>query len=214
MRRLVIDYALDGPHPGYRFRPPTNGFDRSTLDAVWRGAMPRGQGWGTEALAGARSLKSFPVGSRTMALSTVVVTGQRDELGRGGIRRAEIDLIPAGEYPARLAERIAALPPAAVDAAGGQMGGYLWQRVVDRVLLRGGRQVVLSYPYRSPEDWQIVEGLILRLVTSPGVRMFEGWGPLTPFTTLALGRGDEGRVVGMPQNAVRAGRGGAVVRVD
>jgi hypothetical protein len=214
MRRLVIDYALAGTHPGYRFRPPTNGVDRATLDAVWRGAMPRGQGWGAEALAGARSLKAFPVDGRTMALSTVVVTDQQDELGRRGIRRAEIDLILAGEYPARLAERIGALSPAAVDAAGGRLGGYVWQRVLDRVLLRGRRQVVLAHPYRSPEDWQIVEALILRLVTSPGIRVFEGWGPLTPFTTLALGRGDEGRVVGMPQAAARAGRGGAVVRVD
>ncbi len=78
----------------------------------------------------------------------------------------------------------------------------MWQRVWDRVLLRGGRQVTFTHPYSGPGAWQRVEALVLRLVASPGVRLLEGWGPLVPFTTLALDAADGGRVVALPAGHV------------
>src|SRR5690606_24009966 len=84
-----------------------------------RQAMPRGQGWGADALAGAQSLKCFPVGGGQMAVSSVTVTGQSDELGRRGIRRAEVSLVPARDYPAVIQARLDALPREVREAAGG-----------------------------------------------------------------------------------------------
>src|SRR5690606_41945434 len=68
MPHLVIEYATGGKRPGYRFRPPVDGIDEATRSAVWRHALPRGQGWGAEGFAGARSLKCFPVGRGTVAV--------------------------------------------------------------------------------------------------------------------------------------------------
>lgn len=212
MADLILEYALDGHRPGYAFRPPTDGFTRATLDAVWRGAMPRGQGWGGESLRGAGSLKSFRVDDRTMALSRVTVTDQADELGRRGIRRAEIDLIPCAAYQARLHDRLDALPAASRLAAGERLGSYLWKRILDKALLRARRQVVLTRPYASIADWQVVEALVLRIVTSPGLQMLEGWGPLTTFTTLALDWREESQVVALPWGAA-ARAGAAAIRV-
>lgn len=211
---LVIEYALDTPRPGYRFKPPTKGVSQDTLNAVWRSAMPRGQGWGADGFTGARSLKCFPVGARLVAASEVHVTGEEDEMGRRGLRRAEIELISARDYAAWLDARLASIPASIREAAGQQMAGYVWQRVLDRVLLRGGKRVVLTASYRGPESWQTVEALVLRLVTSPGIRMFEGWGSLTSFTTLAMTWQDEGQIVGVPRQNIGRGRGASVIEVE
>jgi len=214
MPHLVIEYATGGKRPGYRFRPPVDGIDEATRSAVWRHAMPRGQGWGAEGFAGARSLKCFPVGRGAVAVSTICVTDQADELGRRGIRRAEVELLPAAAYPAFLEQKLAAIPAPIREAASHQLMSYLWQRIVDRALLRGSRCVVLTAPYTGPEGWQHIEALILRLVTSPGIRMFEGWGVLTPFTTLALDWRDEGQIVGVPSASLRRGRGASIIGVN
>lgn len=213
MQELVIEYTLGARHPGYRFRPPTDGIDAAVLNAVWRQAMPRGQGWGAEAFAGACSLKGFPAGPNIMAVSQVTVTGQRDELGRRGIRQASVRLLAPAEYLAFLDDRIARLPADVREEAGQRFVGYLWRRILDRALLRGGRRVVLTAPYAGPASWLHVEALALRLVTSPGIRAFEGWGPLTPFTTLALDWRDEGQVVGVPGASAQRGRGASVIDV-
>src|SRR5690606_41939715 len=100
MPHLVIEYATGGKRPGYRFRPPVDGIDEATRSAVWRHAMPRGQGWGAEGFAGARSLKGFPVGRGTVAVSTICVPDPADELGRRGIRRAGCELWPGAAFSA------------------------------------------------------------------------------------------------------------------
>lgn len=208
---LVIAYTLDGKRPGYQFVTGAAGVPEAVRHTVWRHAMPRGQGWGAEGLEGARALKTFPAGDGRMAISEVVVTGEADEMGRRGIRRAEVTLIGSDAYPAALDARYRALDPAARQWAVEQMLGFVWQRVWDRVLLRGGRQVTFSHPYAGPPGWQRVEALVLRLVTSPGVRLLEGWGPLVPFTTLALDAADGGRVVALPAGvAVRLPRRGVI----
>lgn len=212
MPDLVIEYALEGKRPGYGFRPPLDGVDERTQAAVWRQAMPRGQGWGADAFAGAQSLKCFPIDGGRMAVSSVTVTDQSDELGRRGIRRAGVSIVPARDYPAYLQARLDALPREVREAAGEQFVGYLWQRIVDRALLRG-RRVVLTAPYTGPASWQYVEALVLRLVTSPGIRLFEGWGPLTSFTTLALDWRDEGQIVGVPRGRLDGARGVSVIHV-
>lgn len=212
MTDLILEYVLDGRRPGYAFRPPTNSFSQATLDAVWRGAMPRGQGWGDESLHGALSLKTFRVGEQWMALSRVTVTDQADELGRRGIRRAEIDLVPRAAYQARLHDQLDALPAEARLAASERLGNYLWKRILDKALLRAPRQVVLAHPYASVTAWQVVEALILHIVTSPGLQLLEGWGPLTTFTTLARDWHEESQVIGLPHH-VAARSGAAAIRI-
>src|SRR5690606_35321416 len=186
------------------------GVDERTQAAVWRQAMPRGQGWGADAFAGAQSLKCFPIDGGRMAVSSVTVTDESDELGRRGIRRAGVSIVPARAYRGYGQARRDARPREVREAAGEQFVGYRWQRIVDRALLRG-RRVVRTAPYTGPASWQYVEALVLRLVTSPGIRLFEGWGPLTPFTTLALDWRDEGQIVGVPRNYLDGARGVSVI---
>lgn len=212
MADLILEYVLDGQRPGYAFQQPTDGFSQATLDAIWRGAMPRGQGWGDESLHGAVSLKTFRVDEQWMALSRVTVTDQADELGRRGIRRAKIDLVPRTAYQARLHDQLDTLPAEARLAAGERLGDYLWKRILDKALLRARRQVVLVHPYVGVTAWQVVEALILRIVTSPGLQLLEGWGPLTTFTTLACDWREESQVVGLPRDAADRS-GAAAIRV-
>ncbi|NJL56806.1 hypothetical protein HC928_17885 [bacterium] len=81
---LVIEYVHEGHQRGYNFTSPTDGYTDAALKQVWRGAMPRGQGWGAEGLAGAHALKSFVLDDGRVALSRVTVTDQADDAGRRG----------------------------------------------------------------------------------------------------------------------------------
>jgi hypothetical protein len=199
--QLVIEYVLDGKRPGYAFRPPTNGFDEALLKTVWRHAMPRGQGWGDLAYTGARSLKCFPIDKHTVAVSEVVVTGQQDEGGRRGIRRAEIHIFPAGEYLPYLKRRLESFPETLRLTAYRKLDLACWAQVVDGALPKvKGRapQVIVTHPYAHPEAWQVVEILVLRLATSWRLRALKGWGRVNSLTTLALNHREESRIIALP----------------
>jgi hypothetical protein len=214
MHKLIIEYVLDGKRPGYNFRPPTDGFDDATLKAVWRSAMPRGQGWGTDSFLGSRSVKTFPIDRSRMAVSEVLVTGQQDEQGRRGIRRAEITVMNHSAYLAHLQARLKHYPKPVQDAAERRLNRFVWRRIVDRALLRSGQQIVLAHPYRHADDWQLVEALILHLVTSKRMRLIEGWGFTSPFTTLALDHRDESRIVALPLDKTGKIRKASVIRLN
>jgi hypothetical protein len=213
MPSLVIEYALDGREPGYRFAASPDGLDEQARRVIWRHAMPRGQGWGADRYAGARALKCFWVDERRIALSTVTVTDQRDEMGRGGIRRAEIDVLPAGQVGAALDERLRGCPAAIHDAARSRLSVYMWKRLLSRIVphLRARRQVLLAHPYHSAAAWQVMEVLVLRIVTSRTIRALEGWGAAQPFTTLALDWREETGIVALPLERARESRGAAVI---
>ncbi len=201
MPHLVIEYALDSKRPGYAFRPPTDGFDEALLKAVWRGAMPRGQGWGGVAYQGARSLKCFPLDKQIVAVSEVVVTDQQDEGGRRGIRRAEVTLLPAGDSLPYLKSRLETYPEAVQRAADKMLSLGRWAQIVDGALPKvKGRspQVILAHPYTGPGAWQAVEALVLKLATSWKLRTLKGWGRVNSVTTLALTYREESRIVALP----------------
>ena len=104
---LVIEYVLEGHQRGYNFTSSTQGYSDDDLKTIWRNAMPRGQGW--SAFVGARSLKCFPLdehGLRVVACETVV-TDMIDENGRGGIRRATIQVMARADYLTYLDRRFA-----------------------------------------------------------------------------------------------------------
>jgi hypothetical protein len=132
-RRLVIDYVLDSRRPGYAFTTPTGDLPESVVRDVWRGAMPRGQGW--SAYVGARALKCFPLeDGRQAALCEIEVTGRADESGRRGIRRAEIDVIDSADYRAALQARLDALPVAVRAAAEARLSWPRWLHIVERAI--------------------------------------------------------------------------------
>ncbi len=214
MHRLVIEYILDGKRPGYNFKPPTDGFDDATLKAIWRTAMPRGQGWGTDGFLGSWSIKTFPVDRSRMAVSEVLVTDQIDEQGRRGIRRAEITVMNHSAYLSYLQTKLKHYPKSVQDAAERSLNRCVWRRIVDRALLRSGKQIVLAHPYRHVDDWQFVEALILHLVTSKRMRLIEGWGFTSPFTTLALDHRDESRIVALPLDKARKIRKASIIRLN
>ncbi len=216
MPTLSIDYVLEGTRRGYNFTSPTDGVDPVSLKAVWRGAMPRGQGW--ENYPGASSLKCFPLESGEAAICEVTLTDLTDEVGRKGIRRAFIHLLPPREYQQNLLQRLAALPREIVTEAERRLSSHEWE-----LLFRKYRdakkpktiikpQTILAYPY-TPEGWWFVEACILLLATrstlltnlieiSPAINPFAD--RLLSFTTLALDYREEGRIVALPLDRVQA----------
>lgn len=212
---LVIDYVLEGENRGYNFVTPTDHLAPAMVRTIWRQAMPRGQGWNAAHYIGARSLKCIPLENGRVAFSEVVVTDKRDELGRQGIRRAEVLIARAAEYQALMQARYEALPVHVRTAAESRIGLGLWKRVFDKTLprLKGDSQIILAHPYTSAQDWQVVEAVVLRLAMA---RMVKGWGRFTPFTTLALDYREESRLVAVPQEVAasfRPGKSSAVIAI-
>ncbi len=206
MSSLVIEYQLDSKRPGYAFREPTNGYSDALLKAVWRQAMPRGQGWGTDIYRGARATKCFPLGGGLVALSKMVVTDQADEQGRRGIRRVEIDVLREPDVIPALRARLEAYPESIRTAAQSRLNVPRWMEIIDRALpkLSGSEsQVILAHPYSGPEAWQMIEVMVLELATAWLLRAVPGWGRLFSFTTLALTHDGESRLLAVPLDRVR-----------
>lgn len=161
--------------------------------------MPKGQGWGAEIYVGAQSLKSFKLPDGRVALSESVVTGQRDESGRGGIRRTNVDIMQPGEYQEELLARLRGYPEPIQKEFNRKMRFGEGRRIPRS---KGDGQVVLSHPYRSVEAWQVVEALILKAAWD---ELDKRWtqGKMISFTTLALDYRDESQLVVIPEG--RAG---------
>ncbi len=200
MTELVIEYVLDGRRPGYNFTTPTNGHDPDTLKAIWQQAMPRGQGW--RDYIGARALKCFPLeGGRQAAIAEVTVTDQADEIGRQGIRRAEITLLDGADFLDYLALRLALLPEKARQEAERRLTWRHWKQIMDRAAPKPRKQagqIVLAGEYTGPAGWQVMEAAVLIVATSQRVRALKGWPRVLPLTTLALDPRDESRLVAIP----------------
>ena len=214
MPNVVIEYQLDGKRPGYAFSPPSPAVDERTLKTIWRQAMPRGQGWGNPAYAGAQSVKTFRVDRGHYAVSTATVTDQRDESGRGGIRRAEIEVMSTAAYLQFLQEQIGRYPAALQQAADRRLTHTFWQQVLDKLTpkLRPHRQIVLAYPYSDPDGWALMEVLVMKVATSRRIRLIKGWGVANSFTTLALDYREESSIVALPlARAQQLGDGAVVV---
>lgn len=200
MRQLVIEYLLEGHQRGYNYTSSTAGFNDDTLKSVWRKAMPRGQGWGN--YTGARSLKSFALEDGRVALSDVTVTPMKDESGRGGIRRAVIDVMQPGEYHDALQARFDRYPAEVKAWASKRPSLGQRRQIIDRSLPKmkgGGPQVIFAYPYAGPESWLYVEALLLKLALSPASLMWR-LGKLVTFTTLALEYREEPPLVALPKS--------------
>jgi hypothetical protein len=200
---LVIEYVLEGYRRGYNFTSPTNGYPDDVLKAIWRRAMPRGQGWGAPEFIGARSLKCFPLGRDRMALSEVIVTAQVDENGRAGIRRAVVSVLTPTACVEALRARLSAYPPSALAALERKPSLGEWKRIVDQALpkLYGDGQLVFSAPFTSAESWQVLEAMIVKVAISRVGTLTHG-GRMLPFTTLALDYHDESRLVGIPAQSL------------
>lgn len=194
MRQLTIEYLLEGHKRGYNFTSPTQGFNDDTLKHVWRNAMPKGQGWGADTYTNAHALKSFAMLDGRVALSETTVTGVKDENGRGGIRRAVIDVMQPGEYLDNLRARLARYPAATRHEASRKPG--FGQRRIPPV--KGDAQVICSYPYINVESWQWIEALVLKTACDYLERRWLGEKLIT-FTTLALDYREESQLVVLPE---------------
>jgi hypothetical protein len=196
---LILEYVVDGPQRGYQFTSPTAGYSDDVLKAIWRGAMPRGQGWA--AYVGAESLKCFPLpGGLKWCASRVSVTDQADESGRRGIRRAVIETVPLHALGAHLRAQIDALPHGVQDDAEAQIAYWGRVRALDALAgkIRKAGQLALAHPYTTPADWRFAEAVALRLALHPtGALKPLGAGRLA-FTTLALTALDESPLVALP----------------
>jgi hypothetical protein len=178
--------------------------------------MPRGQGW--EQVPQATALKCFPLDTGEAAICDVTLTDLQDEVGRKGIRRAAIKIVSPDEYQKLLLERLHALPKATVAHAERKLYSREWE-----LLFRKYRdshkpksflkpQTILAYPYNA-KGWRFVEACILLLATrstlltnlieiSPAINPFAD--RILSFTTLALDYREEGRIVALPLDKVRA----------
>ncbi len=215
MRELSIGYLLEGARRGYSFTTPTDGLDPDALKAIWRGAMPRGQGW--ESYADAASLKCFPLESGEAVACEVALTDLQDEVGRRGIRQAAIHLMTYGEYQRYLLDRLHTLPPEITAEAERKLYSREWELLFKKyhdskkpkTFVKP--QTILAYPY-SAERWPFVEACILLLATrstlltnlieiSPAINPFAD--RILSFTTLALDYREEGRIVALPLDKLR-----------
>lgn len=193
---LVIEYVLDGPQRGYRFTTPTHMWREDVIKAVWRGALPRGQGWGD--FTGAQTLKCFPLPDGSVAVCRTAVTDHEDESGRKGIRRTEIDILSVNAYRVALTRRYEALTPGLKADAEFEIAHWGRLRTLQRLNRMGGTapRLILTHPFSTPADWRLMEALLLRLAVNPPDAL-RRWG-LFSFTTLALTHHDESRVVTVP----------------
>lgn len=219
MRTLTLGYVLDGDRRGYSFTTPTDDLSPETVKALWRGAMPRGQKWGEARFVGSRSLKVFALPSGEAAICDVVVTDLTDELGRRGIRRAEIAVLTARECQMALHERLSALPAQIVTDAERRLTSREWA-LLFRKYREGSKpkslvkpQTVLAYPFEHSGGWRFMEACLLLLATratlltnlievDPAVNPFAD--RTLSFTTLALDPLEAGRIVAIPLEAARA----------
>ncbi|MBZ0289190.1 MAG: hypothetical protein K8I30_16335, partial [Anaerolineae bacterium] len=148
MNRLVLEYVFEGHQRGYNFTSPTRQFSDAILKAIWRTAMPRGQGWG--GYQGAQSLKTFGLEGGGVAVADVTVTDQRDESGRAGIRRAVIDVMPRDKYHEFLQQRWQGYHPAVRTHAEQRFTAGLRARIIDRAARDA--QIVFAGSYSKPES--------------------------------------------------------------
>lgn len=192
---LVLEYVFEGHKRGYNFTSSTQVYDDDTLRHIWRGAMPRGQGW--RDYMGATSLKCFPLDDRRVVVSDVTVTDLADERGRQGIRRAEIEVIAEADYVPFLQKRLESYPSEIRQRAENKLTICRRTDIIARTLpkFRRDAQLVLVRPYEK--DWQVLEAFVLMLVLHPVIAM-RRWMPVIPFTTLALDHREEAAVVGIP----------------
>lgn len=211
MITLTLDYALTGQRRGYTLSP-ADAVPSDVYRAIWRHALPRGQGWDLPVYRSARALKCFPVDGHTAVMSAVTITDLRDELGRGGIKQALIHYGTYDEIQRALRARLAALPASIVHRAEAALASRAWALLFKRhwEQTRGLKpQTVLAFPY-NPARWLFIEGCLLLLATratllanlielSPMVNPFAD--KLLSFTTLALDPRDEARLVAVPADA-------------
>jgi len=212
MRHVEIGYVLEGTRRGYNFTTPTDGIEPESLKAIWRRAMPRGQGWGN--YPASRSLKCFGLESGEAAACDITVTDMIDEVGRKGIRHAHIHIFTLKEYRAFLLERLSQLPVATVAEAEKRLYSREWEllfrkyRDIGKPRTMIKPQTILAYD----GDWTFIKACVLLLVTrstllanlievSPAINPFAE--RIFPFTTLALDYRDEGRLVALPLEKAR-----------
>lgn len=191
---LVIEYLLDGHTRGYNYTSSTAGYSEDTLKLIWRKAMPRGQGWG--GYIGATSLKCFPLDDGRVAISDVTVTDMQDESGRGGIRRAVVQVVDGSALPAYLTRRLNAMPSAVVGEVRAWLGFWRRQNIIGKAPAPREKkaQLIFTRAYRDAADWQFVEAVMLLLAAE----YLPKWGRQVAFTTLALTHREESPVVALP----------------
>ncbi len=194
---LVIDYRLDGSERGYAFVTSTRAYREDVTRAVWRHAMPRGQGW--SAYIGLSTLKGFPLPGDQAAFSQVTVTDREDEGGRRGIRRAVVEVMHAGDYSARLQQHFDALAESIQNDARATVEFWRKTRRLQRMPRRQQQsdQLVLTHPYSGPADWQYMAALTLLLVLDP-IAHLRRWTRPIPLVTLALNPAGERGMVALP----------------
>jgi hypothetical protein len=189
--RLVIEYVLEGHQRGYNFTSSTQGFDDTVLKSVWRNAMPRGQGWAD--YTGSRSIKGFPLDNGTVAVSEMTVTDLKDENGRRGIRRAEVDVMSPMVYSHHLQSRRDGYPRSVRE----QADWFYMQVRQSFPRLKNDMPLILAHPFNDNRSWWAVEATVLALAAYPLPQM-HGWGPVITFTTLALDYRNDSRVLALP----------------
>lgn len=189
MSQLTIEYVLEGHQRGYNFTSPTRGYPDDVLKAIWRNAMPRGQGWSE--YIGARSLKCFELPDGDIALAEVTVTEQQDENGRRGIRRAVVDVMNTRVFAHHLKSRMLAYPSDSLAFANAAYDALKNARI------KKNTPLILSYGYKNPRQWWGMELLILKMVDEPPRHLRRMPFPIA-FTTLALDHLSETTVIAMP----------------
>lgn len=191
MTQIIIEYVLQGIRKGYNITSGADDLPDAVVKAIWRQAMPRGTGW--SAYTGARAIKAFALPDGGVAVSTVTVTDATDESGRTGIRRAVVDLLPAGGFERHLRQMWTNYPPQVTAIARERCADLA--RKLPRI--KPNQTLVLTSAFQSAKNWQLIEAVILYLMLDPP-RRWQHLNPPFPFTTLALDHLAENPLIAMP----------------
>lgn len=208
LRSLHIAYVLTGAQRGYTLSADA-GVPADAQKAIWREALPRGQGWDDPAFTGARSLHCWPLGAGMAALSHTTITDQRDELGRGGIKQAHIVYGTLREIATALHDRLTVLPghtlATAESALASQAWGLLFSRYRENMPAMKPR-TLLTFPY-TPAGWLFIEACMLLLATRATLlaNLIEVTPQINPladrmlsFVTLTLDPREQSRLLALP----------------
>lgn len=197
MSQLVIEYTLEGHRRGYDFISAAYNYDDLVLKAIWRNAMPRGQGWGDPLYIGSRSIKCFLLPDDRIAVSETTVTDLADENGRRGIRRAVIDVMSKKVFSHHIRSRLEGYPQH-VQLEAKRLHEHVKYRMPR---LKKDMPLILTRTFTTPVDWWPVEALVMRLSVEPPTPLNRR-PALWYFTTLALNYRSESPLLALPLTKV------------
>jgi hypothetical protein len=179
------------PSSGYDISDSSPDLSEDERQGILDNALPSGSGAWVH-YKKAHGLKVFHTKDKSkIAVSHFQITEEHDPSGREGLLYTKVELIPQTDYVPYLSAIYADLLTKAnlMDDNLPDLSMPVYQRLLYR--LRFGQQLIFSFPYETPQQWDYAAAAIVKLV-------LQKLGNITPFSTLSLYPDKEAALVLMP----------------